>query len=180
MDNKFSLVPIAIQAGQASWLVLSRVRNGGTEGSVAGSITNYGAVVFNRSDDVLYNGEITGNGLFAHVGSGKLTLTTTSSSRGDVLIGPDSTLQLGNGGTTGHIGGTNFTGTITNLGTLIYDRSNAVSWKGVYAGDGEIIKKGANTLTLTGDSSGYAGSTTVKSGKLIVETHSETVNSAAT
>ncbi|OYR30979.1 outer membrane autotransporter barrel domain protein [Brucella pseudogrignonensis] len=142
--------------------------NGGTEGSVAGSITNYGAVVFNRSDDVLYNGEITGNGLFAHVGSGKLTLTTTSSSRGDVLIGPDSTLQLGNGGTTGHIGGTNFTGTITNLGTLIYDRSNAVSWKGVYAGDGEIIKKGANTLTLTGDSSGYAGSTTVKSGKLIV------------
>lgn len=142
--------------------------NGGTEGSVAGSIANYGAVVFNRSDDVLYNGEITGNGLFAHVGSGKLTLTTTSSSRGDVLIGPDSTLQLGNGGTTGHIGGTNFTGTITNLGTLIYDRSNAVSWKGIYAGNGEIIKEGANTLTLTGDSSGYAGSTSVKSGKLIV------------
>ncbi|KAB2697611.1 autotransporter domain-containing protein [Ochrobactrum sp. Kaboul] len=142
--------------------------NGGTEGSVAGSITNYGAVVFNRSDDVLYNGEITGNGLFAHVGSGKLTLTTTSSSRGDVLIGPDSTLQLGSGGTTGHIGGTNFTGTIINLGTLIYDRSNAVSWKGIYAGNGEIIKEGTNTLTLTGDSSYYDGLTTVKRGKLIV------------
>ncbi len=142
--------------------------NGGTEGSVAGSITNYGAVVFNRSDDVLYNGEITGNGLFAHVGSGKLTLTTTSSSRGDVLIGPDSTLQLGSGGTTGHIGGTNFTGTIINLGTLIYDRSNAVSWKGIYAGNGEIIKEGTNTLTLTGDSSNYDGLTTVKRGKLIV------------
>ncbi len=142
--------------------------NGGTEGSVAGNITNHGAVVFNRSDDLLYNGEITGNGIFAHVGSGKLTLTATSSSRGDVIIGPDSTLQLGNGGTTGLIGGTNYTGTITNLGTLIYDRSNAVSWKGIYAGDGEIIKEGANTLTLTGDSSGYTGSTTVKSGKLIV------------
>ena len=51
---------------------------------------------------------------------------------------------------------------------MIYDRSNAVSWKGIYAGDGEIIKEGANTLTLTGDSSGYTGSTTVKSGKLIV------------
>ncbi|NKW11387.1 hypothetical protein HGG76_27755 [Ochrobactrum tritici] len=75
---------------------------------------------------------------------------------------------MGNGGTTGLIGGTNFTGTITNLGTLIYDRSNAVSWNGIYAGNGDIIKDGSNTLTLTGDSSGYAGSTTVKSGKLIV------------
>lgn len=142
--------------------------DGGAEGSVSGDITNYGAVVFNRSDDVLYNGEITGTGDFVQVGSGKLTLIATSSSRGDVLIGPNSTLQLGNGGTTGLIGGTNFTGTITNLGTLIYDRSNAVSWKGIYAGNGDIIKEGTNTLTLTGDSSGYAGSTTVKSGKLIV------------
>lgn len=147
---------------------LLQMGDGGTTGSIVGNILNNGTVTFNRSDDVVYGGEITGTGHFVQVGSGKLTLTATSSSRGDVLIGPNSTLQLGNGGTTGLIGGTNFTGTITNLGTLIYDRSNAFSWKGIYAGNGDIIKEGTNTLTLTGDSSGYAGSTTVKSGKLIV------------
>ncbi len=142
--------------------------DGGTEGSVAGNITNHGAVIFNRSDDVIYNGEITGTGMFLHVGSGKLILTGNSSSIGSVFISPNSTLQLGNGGTTGHIGGTNFTGTISNLGTLVYNRSNDVSWKGVFAGDGDIIKDGNNTLTLTGDSSGYDGLTTVNRGKLIV------------
>ena len=147
---------------------LLQIGDGGTTGSIAGNILNDGLLAFNRSDDVVYGGQITGTGSLFVVGSGKITLTATSSSRGDVLIGPNSTLQLGNGGTTGLIGGTNFTGVISNLGTLIYNRSNDVSWKGVYAGNGEIIKEGTNTLTLTGDSSGYAGSTFVKSGKLIV------------
>ncbi|WP_265975445.1 autotransporter domain-containing protein [Brucella intermedia] len=147
---------------------LLELGDGGTEGSVAGNITNHGAVAFNRSDDIIYGGEITGTGDFYQVGTGKVTLTGNSSASGDVYIVPNSTLQLGKGGTTGHIGGTNFTGRIHNAGTLIYNRSNDVSWKGVYDGDGTIIKEGVNTLTLTGDSSGFDGSTTVKSGKLIV------------
>src|SRR5690606_4449478 len=58
------------------------------------------------------------------------------------------------------------TGTITNDGTLIYDRSNVVDWKGIYAGTGDLVQAGTGTLNLTGDSSGFAGKTIVRNGRL--------------
>jgi outer membrane autotransporter protein len=145
-----------------------QVGDGGTSGSIASNVLNYGTLIFNRSDDTVYSGTITGPGSFEHIGASKLILTATNSTSGNVKIGSNSILQLGNGGTTGLIGGTNFTGTITNDGTLIYNRSNAVTWKGIYAGTGEIVQTGTGTLILTGDSSAFGGSTTVQNGRLLV------------
>ena len=145
-----------------------QIGDGGTSGSIVSNVTNYGTLTFNRSDELTYAGIVTGPGAFEQLGSGKLTLTGTSSSSGNVKIAGGSTLQLGNGGTTGLIGGTNFPGTITNEGTLIYDRSNALTWRGKYNGTGEIIQAGSGSLLLTGDSSAFAGNTTVKNGQLIV------------
>ncbi|MGF6254511.1 fibronectin-binding autotransporter adhesin [Ensifer sp. LBL] len=146
-----------------------RIGDGGTGGSLVSNITNGGAVIFNRSDNVTYGGEITGNGTFSQIGSGTLTLTTTSSTRGAVTIGTGSTLQLGNGGTTGWIGGTgNFVGSITNNGALIYNRSNNVSYAGKVSGNGTISQAGTGKLTLTGDSSLFSGATSVTSGTTYV------------
>ncbi|MBP1872206.1 outer membrane autotransporter protein [Ensifer adhaerens] len=142
---------------------------GGTGGSVVSNINNGGALIFNRSDNLTYAGEITGNGTFSQIGTGTLTLTATSSTRGPVTIGSGSTLQLGNGGTTGWIGGTNnFVGSITNNGALIYNRSNNVSYAGKISGNGSLSQAGTGKLTLTGDSSLFAGATSVTSGTTYV------------
>jgi outer membrane autotransporter protein len=146
-----------------------QIGDGGTAGSITANVTNYGTLAFNRSDELTYAGTITAPGKVSVDGGGKIILTGANSGGNTTTIAAGSTLQLGAGGTTGWTGGVgNFAGTITNDGELIYDRSNAVSWKGVFSGSGTIEQAGGSSLTLTGDSSGFTGSTTVSSGSLIV------------
>jgi autotransporter-associated beta strand protein len=142
-----------------------QIGDGGAGGSLVSNILNSGAVVFNSSSNATYGGSITGNGTFSQVGSGTLTLTANNSTAGAVTIGTGSTLQLGNGGTTGWIGGSsNFLGPITNNGTLVYNRSNDISHAGTISGTGTITQAGTGKLTLTGNNSLFAGSTSVTSG----------------
>lgn len=154
-------------AGIASGATL-QIGNNGNAGSITSDVTNYGSLIFKRSDDVTYAGSISGPGTFSHLGSSKLTLTATNSTRGDVFIGVGSTLQLGNGGTTGWIGGTgNFVGSISNAGALIVNRSNTVSYRGVISGSGTLTQMGSGTLTLAGTNT-YTGATLVTGGTLVV------------
>ncbi|WP_312365952.1 autotransporter domain-containing protein [Ensifer sp.] len=146
-----------------------QIGNGGTGGSLVGNINNSGAVVFNSSSSLLYGGSITGNGTFSQLGTGTLTLTATNSTAGAVTIGTGSTLQLGNGGTSGWIGGSgNFLGVITNNGTLVYNRSDNVSHAGTFGGTGTITQAGTGKLTLTGNNSLFAGSTSVTGGTALI------------
>ncbi|WP_421917317.1 autotransporter domain-containing protein [Mesorhizobium sp.] len=155
-------------AGISSGATL-QIGDGGTVGSLTSNVTNYGTLAFKRSDEVTYAGTITGPGGVTVGGGGTFIFTGANSGGNNATIASGTTLQLGNGGTTGWIGGVgNFAGTITNDGALIYNRSNAVTWKGVFSGSGTIEQAGGNSLTLTGDSSGFTGSTTVSSGSLIV------------
>ncbi|MFM8331570.1 MAG: beta strand repeat-containing protein, partial [Candidatus Methylumidiphilus sp.] len=55
-----------------------QVGAGGTVGSVSGNITDNGQVVFNRSNDLSYDGVISGSGGLAKNGGGVLTLTGTN------------------------------------------------------------------------------------------------------
>src|SRR5690606_6011321 len=126
------------------------IGDGGTTGSIVSNINNHGRVVFNRSDEVTFAGEITANGAFEQIGTGKLILTANNSTRGNVSIGEDSTLQLGNGGSTGWIGGTNnYAGSISNQGSLIYNRSGAVSFAGTISGNGSVTQAGPGSLSFT-------------------------------
>lgn len=88
------------------------------------------------------------------------------------------TLQIGTGGTTG-----SFNGAILNNANLIFNRSDAVLYSGVLTGNGTFTKSGANTLTLSGTSTAYAGNTVVSTGILSVTGRiggTMTVNSGAT
>jgi autotransporter-associated beta strand protein len=120
--------------------------NGGTTGSISGDVIDNGALVFNRSDDVTFNGIVSGSGSLNQAGAGKLTLTGANTYAGGTTIG-SGTLQIGNGGTTGSINGD-----VTNNGNLVFDRSDTVIFNGIVSGAGSLEQAGTGTLILTGAS----------------------------
>ena len=62
------------------------IGNGGTSGSVKGDIVNNGALDFNRSDNLTYDGNISGTGLLGKQGAGTLELTGVNTYSGGTLI----------------------------------------------------------------------------------------------
>jgi uncharacterized protein with beta-barrel porin domain len=59
-------------------------------------------------------------------------------------------------------------GNIVDNASLIYNLGGVLSYGGVISGSGTITKTGSGTLSLTGDSSGFAGQTTVAQGLLFM------------
>ena len=95
--------------------------------------------------------------------AGTLILSGTNSNTGTTTIGSNSTLQVGNG-TAGTLG----TGSaVTDNGTLVFNRSSAITVANTIGGTGTVIQTRASTLTLTGNNT-YSGGTTVKAGTLLV------------
>ena len=80
-----------------------------------------------------------------------------------VNIDEDVTLSVGNGGTTG-----GFSGDVNNSGGLLFDRSDDLTIGNRLSGTGNVIKVGANRLTLTGFSD-YSGQTQLRDGTLVVD-----------
>ena len=84
---------------------------------------------------------------------------------GALSVASGTTLQLGNGGTTGTFnGGLSFNQT---RGNLAFNRSDSVSYSGALSGTGNLIQAGTGNLTLTGANT-YTGATTVSAGTLTV------------
>ncbi|WP_431470279.1 autotransporter-associated beta strand repeat-containing protein [Sphingosinithalassobacter sp. LHW66-3] len=138
-----------------------QIGNGGTIGSIVGSVVNNGVLAFQRSDDVTFGGAISGTGSLQKLGTNVLTLTGENSFAGGTTI-LGGTLRIGNGGTTGTI-----TGPIANSGTLTFERSDTSSYGGTISGAGRLVKAGAGTLVLTGDAL-HSGGTTIAAGMLQV------------
>ena len=80
---------------------------------------------------------------------------------GTINLNAGGTLQIGVGGTTGVL----VSSTLTNNGTLIFNRSDASTYSGTISGSGAVTKAGAGTLTFSG-SNGYTGRTQVNGGVL--------------
>ena len=102
---------------------------------------------------------ITGAGGLVKVGAGTLTLSGNNTYAGSTTISSGA-LQIGASSTSGAI-----TGNITDSASLLFDRSDAVSYAGVISGTGNVSQVGSGTLTLTGNNT-YTGTTTVSSGTL--------------
>ncbi|HYG32649.1 MAG TPA: autotransporter outer membrane beta-barrel domain-containing protein [Methylophilaceae bacterium] len=136
--------------------------DGGTTGSIVGDVdivTNSSVLAFNRSDDVTFSGSISGLGAVAQSGTGTTVLTADNTYTGGTTI-MAGTLQLGNGGTTGSIGGN-----VVNNGTLAFNRSDDVTFAGDISGTGAVLQNGSGATILSGANS-YSGATTVNSGTL--------------
>jgi autotransporter-associated beta strand protein len=110
-----------------------------------------------------YGGTIGGTGplnIGDPANGGTVILTANNSYSGGTSI-DRGTLQLGNGGTSGSI-----TGNVTDNGTLIFDRSDAVTFGGVISGTGTVQQNGTGTTVLAGTNT-YSGGTNIASGTLV-------------
>ena len=139
-----------------------RIGAGGVDGSITGDVMDNGSLVFDRSDDQSFDGNISGNGSLEHLGRGTLTLTGTNTYTGSTTVN-EGTLQIGNGGTTGSIVGDVIDNTFN--GSLVFNRSDDSSYAGVISGSGGVVKKGDGTLTMSGANT-HTGGTTVQAGTL--------------
>ena len=136
-----------------------QIGNAGTSGSVTGNILDNASLVFNRSDDVEYDGVISGTGSVAQLGAGTLTVTGNNTYAGGTTIS-SGTLQIGNGGTSGSVAGD-----ILDNASLVFNRSDNIEYDGVISGSGSVAQLGTGTLTVTGNNT-YAGGTTISGGTL--------------
>ncbi|WP_280940223.1 autotransporter-associated beta strand repeat-containing protein [Aureimonas altamirensis] len=137
-----------------------------------GSLAGAGNVVAAGANSVLttggdntsttFSGTLSGTGAtigLTKTGTGTLTLTGNNTYTGGTTIS-GGTLSIGDGGLTGAVAGD-----IVNDATLVFNRSNDMTYAGAISGSGTLQKLGAGTLTLSGGSS-HTGMTTVSAGTL--------------
>ncbi len=140
---------------------LLQIGAGATSGAIIGDIINNAELIFFRSNDDTHAGDVSGTGLIRKFGSGTTTITGALSHTGGTIIG-NGALEIGNGGTTGSINGS-----ITNNRSLIFNRSDAVTFGDVISGTGSFTQAGTGNTNLTGTNT-YSGATTINSGILSV------------
>jgi len=162
--------------------------DGGTAGagSIVGSVlfTNtttpfdtFRSFGFNRPDDFTFTNVlasaptlVTGAGASPAANQGavvkwntnKVTLTANNTYSGGTIVS-NGVLVVGNGGTTGAIG----TNTANVQGSLLFNRSDAVTFSGGITGTGLVAQVGSGTLTLSGGNT-LTGSTVVSNGTLVI------------
>jgi autotransporter-associated beta strand protein len=140
-----------------------QIGNGETSGSIARNVVNFATLAFNRSNPVTFGGQISGIGALIQMGSGLLTLAADNTYGGTITINSGTTLQLGNGGTTGSI-----TGNVTDNGLLIFNRLNNVTYNGVISGFGSVYQNGSGTTILDGANT-FFGFTVINTWHIISE-----------
>jgi autotransporter-associated beta strand protein len=135
----------------------------GTLGTGNVVLTNYATLLVNRSDTVTISNTIIGQGYLDVQGSGTSILTANNSYSKFTTNGTSATLQIGTNGTTGSLGSES----VYNDGSLIFNRSDAVTVSNTIQGSGSLTQKGSGSLILTGNNS-YFGVTAINSGALIL------------
>ena len=137
-----------------------------TGGNIGGTglvtVADNAELAFNRDTSHTFARPVTGDGALRQQ-IGTLTLTADNTYSGGSIIAAGSTLQVGDGGSTGSLG----IGDVTNNGALVLDRSGEFSYGGSTTGGGTVTKIGASTLTLSGTQAS-TGLTTVANGALLV------------
>ena len=136
-----------------------QVGNGGTSGSLGtGDVLNNGVLVLQRSDELKIQNAIFGSGNLTQADSGKIILASNNSYTGSTLIDA-GTLQIGDGGTSGTLG----SGAVVNNGTLVVNRSDALTLNNPISGTGSLALDGGGTTTLGGVNT-FSGGIAVASG----------------
>jgi autotransporter-associated beta strand protein len=180
-----------------------QIGNGGTTGSIAGSVTvNAGATfAVNRSDNLTLTNNVGGAGGFAQNGTGTTTFAQAFAYTGGTTVNAGTLLMSGAGtlgatsgttrvntGGTLNLGGTTQTqnggvviggGTITN-GTLrsssLFDAQGGTV-SAILAGTANLVASTGNTILRAINT--YTGTTTVNSGRLEIASGGS-INSAVT
>ncbi len=128
-----------------------------------GPVSNNGVLVFDLPGAATtFSGAVSGIGSLTQAGAGVLTLLGSNTFTGGTTVS-SGTIQIGNGGTTGALTGNV---DIEDGQALVLDRSGTMNF--TLSGPGTLSNIGSGTTTLTGNSSGFAGSVSVVQGQLVV------------
>jgi len=167
---------------------------GGKDGTLPGDVVNNGTLAFNRSDDHIHAGVISGSGRVVNVGAGMPLLTGANTYAGGTLIdtrlAAGGATALGTGPVTIAAGGVlvvHSDGSVPfdlAVGALIGEVGSGVQlgantltvggdgssthFAGVIEGTGDLVKVGGGDLRLSGIST-YTGATVVAAGSLSVD-----------
>ena len=131
----------------------------GVSGSIVGDVIDNGALVFNRSDNVTYDGIISGTGSVTQAGAGTLIIHQ----RSRIHWRYDNSGR-GAAARRRRFGGS-VAGNIVNNGVLVFNRSDTLTLGGRSAAPVRSHNPGAGTVVLTGDNT-YTGGTTIAAGTL--------------
>ena len=112
------------------------------------------------------SGNITGNGGFAKIGDGTLTLSGTNSYSGGTTVSTGTLV-----GTTSSI-----QGNVVNNAIVNFSQSTNGAYAGVMSGSGSVVKDGAGAVTISNTNT-YTGDTSINAGSLIL-TGSTTSNTS--
>ncbi len=165
-DSAFT-VAAGATLGIDGFQVLGSLRGAGTVTNSSASLARFITGIDNSN--ATFSGTITDGTAPLSLwidGNGITTLTGNNTYTGGTAICDCSTLQIGDGGTTGAI-----VGNVINGGTLIFNRANDYTFAGEIEDDGTdrgtVVKTGAGNTILSGFNA-YTGATIVNAGKLSV------------
>ena len=172
-----------------------QIGKGGTTGAILGDVVNNAALVFNRSDDFGFDGDISGTGTLTKQGAGTLTLTGTNAFSGGLTVKAGTVKvaaasALGSAGLTLEGDGAlqasesfSYGGAVTLTpvaglggGTFTVDDTKTLTLTGAIGGTGALYKQGTGTLSIAGNT--YSGATYVGAGKLDISGGSSLSNTA--
>ncbi len=126
-----------------------QIGNAGVTGSLGtAGVTDNGALVFNRTDNIAVSNVVSGTGSVAQAGSGVLTLSGTNTYTGltAVTAGTLSVASLANGGANSNIGAS------TNVATNLILDGGTLQYTGAGVTTDRLFSVGINSGTI--DSSG--------------------------
>ncbi len=140
-----------------------QVGSGGPSGSLGtGGVSDHGLLVFQRTGTLTNSSAISGTGSLA-VQSGIVVLTANNTYSGTTTVDA-GTLQVGAGGVVGTLGSAALV-TVTNNGTLSFNRSDLLTNSTVITGPGILRQQGSGMLTIVSSNS-YA-STLIDAGSVL-------------
>jgi outer membrane autotransporter protein len=156
---------LTLNIGTISVNTISVGANGSYSDTSSGTIILTGSnptIQMANGITMVVNSVVAGTSGLTKGGLGTLTLAGDNTYTGGTTISL-GTLQVGNGGTTGTLGG----GDVTNNSALVFDRSDSLMVSNTITGSGSLTQAGSGTLTLLATNN-YSGQTLISAGTLQV------------
>jgi autotransporter-associated beta strand protein len=127
-------------------------------------VINSSALVLNRAGTYDLGNLISGTGSLTNTGTGTVMLTANNVGFSGTTTITAGTLQLGNQGATGVLGGTSGVyGAIVNNAALVLKRTGTLTLGNALSGSGTVTNTGSGTVVVTGNNT-YTGTTTLAAG----------------